>query len=262
MPESAAKLLDLLGQPADQRAFTAVSVRAGARHGAAEARGRVPALPSRVTLAIPVMRVTHVSHFDGQRCLEVRSVRTNKGDIMTEKKTNVVVIGGGYAGVIAANHLRLNHEHRHHADQPAAAVRRADPAAPARHRIRRRRGRLRRRARRRASRLLVDTGRTHRRRRPHGRRWRPATPSATTTSSTPSAAPAPRRRFPAPPNSLIPSRELEHAEPLRAAVAGAAAGAPVRVVGAGPTGIETAAELAEEGHARDAGVRRRARART
>ena len=26
---------------------------------------------------------------------------------MTEK-TNVVVIGGGYAGVIAANHLRLN----------------------------------------------------------------------------------------------------------------------------------------------------------
>ncbi|MFE6228159.1 NAD(P)/FAD-dependent oxidoreductase [Streptomyces sp. NPDC057854] len=41
--------------------------------------------------------------------------------------------------------------------------------------------------------------------------------------------------------------ELEAAEQLRAAVAALPAGVPVTVVGAGPTGIETAAELAEGG---------------
>ncbi|MFE3054828.1 NAD(P)/FAD-dependent oxidoreductase [Nocardia sp. NPDC059239] len=41
--------------------------------------------------------------------------------------------------------------------------------------------------------------------------------------------------------------EFEHAEQLRDALAGADAAAPVTVVGAGPTGIETAAELAEQG---------------
>lgn len=41
--------------------------------------------------------------------------------------------------------------------------------------------------------------------------------------------------------------ELEAAERLRAAVAALPAGAPVTVVGAGPTGIETAAELADGG---------------
>ncbi|MDO3635396.1 NAD(P)/FAD-dependent oxidoreductase [Mycolicibacterium arseniciresistens] len=45
----------------------------------------------------------------------------------------------------------------------------------------------------------------------------------------------------------FPISDFEHAEPLRAAVAGAAADAPIVVVGAGPTGIEVAAELAEEG---------------
>ena len=67
--------------------------------------------------------------------------------------------------------------------------------------------------------------------------------------STRSAAPAPRRLFPAPPNSPIPYAELEHAEPLRAAIAEVHPGAPVTVVGAGPTGLETAAELAEQGRA-------------
>ncbi|MFC7676774.1 NAD(P)/FAD-dependent oxidoreductase [Mycolicibacterium sp. GCM10028919] len=43
--------------------------------------------------------------------------------------------------------------------------------------------------------------------------------------------------------------EFEHGEPLRAAVAGTRRGEPVIVVGAGPTGIEMATELAEEGHA-------------
>ncbi len=44
-----------------------------------------------------------------------------------------------------------------------------------------------------------------------------------------------------------PISEYEHAEPLRAAVAAAGADAPLCVVGAGPTGLEVAAELAEEG---------------
>ena len=65
------------------------------------------------------------------------------------KKTNVVVIGGGYAGVIAANHLRLNPDVAITLINPRPRVRRADPVAPARHRLRRRRRGLRRRARRR-----------------------------------------------------------------------------------------------------------------
>ncbi|QZT61905.1 NAD(P)/FAD-dependent oxidoreductase [Mycolicibacterium austroafricanum] len=44
-----------------------------------------------------------------------------------------------------------------------------------------------------------------------------------------------------------PISEYEHGAPLRAAVTAAAADAPIVVVGAGPTGLETAAELAEEG---------------
>lgn len=44
-----------------------------------------------------------------------------------------------------------------------------------------------------------------------------------------------------------PISEFEHAEPLRVALAGTAADAPVVVVGAGPTGLEVAAELAEHG---------------
>ena len=46
-----------------------------------------------------------------------------------------------------------------------------------------------------------------------------------------------------------PISELEHAASLRRAMATLPSGAPVTVVGAGPTGIETAAELGEEGYA-------------
>ncbi len=46
-----------------------------------------------------------------------------------------------------------------------------------------------------------------------------------------------------------PIAEFEHAEKLRTAVAALAPGAAITVVGAGPTGIETAAELAEDGRA-------------
>jgi NADH:ubiquinone reductase (H+-translocating) len=42
--------------------------------------------------------------------------------------------------------------------------------------------------------------------------------------------------------------EFEQAESLRVAVADAVADAPIVVVGAGPTGLEVAAELAEQGH--------------
>ena len=58
-------------------------------------------------------------------------------------------IGGGYAGVIAANHLRLRPDVADHPGQPPPGVRRTDPAAPAGHRLRRRHRGLRRHPRRR-----------------------------------------------------------------------------------------------------------------
>ena len=48
-------------------------------------------------------------------------------------------------------------------------------------------------------------------------------------------------------NSPTPSREFEHAERLRDALDELHPDAPVTVVGAGLTGIETASELAEQG---------------
>ena len=55
---------------------------------------------------------------------------------MTEQKTRVIVIGGGYAGVLAANHLRLNEDVDITLVNPRAQVRRADPASPVGHRLR------------------------------------------------------------------------------------------------------------------------------
>ncbi|WP_319454594.1 MULTISPECIES: NAD(P)/FAD-dependent oxidoreductase [unclassified Mycobacterium] len=46
-----------------------------------------------------------------------------------------------------------------------------------------------------------------------------------------------------------PISELEHAKPLRDAVAALPSDAPVTIVGAGPTGIETASEMGEQGYA-------------
>ena len=54
---------------------------------------------------------------------------------MTEQKTRVIVIGGGYAGVIAANHLRVREDVRITLINPRDVVRRADPAAPVGHRL-------------------------------------------------------------------------------------------------------------------------------
>ena len=99
MPESAAKLLDLLGQPADQRDLRRDRHPAGAGHRAARPGRGLPALSGGVT------RVTscHVSRLGGV----LRASPREHGDIMTGKRTHVVVIGGGYAGTLAANHLRM-----------------------------------------------------------------------------------------------------------------------------------------------------------
>jgi NADH dehydrogenase len=163
------------------------------------------------------------------------------------RKTDVVVIGGGYAGVIAANHLRLNRDvaitlinprpkfverirlHQLVTGSDDAVVDYPDVLGA-------------------DVRLLVDTAE------------RIDVPARTVTLGSGDtigydyliyavgsmgAAPT----VPGAAEFAYPISELEHAEPLRAAVAGVHPGAPVTVVGAGPTGLETAAELAEQGHA-------------
>ena len=163
------------------------------------------------------------------------------------KRTNVVVIGGGYAGVIAANHLRLDSDiaitlinprpkfverirlHQLVTGSDDAVVDYTDVLGA-------------------DVRLLVDTAE------------RIDAPARTVTlgagdtigydyliyavGST-GAAPT----VPGAAEFAFPISELEHAEPLRAAMAEVHPGAPVTVVGAGPTGLETAAELAEQGQA-------------
>jgi NADH:ubiquinone reductase (H+-translocating) len=162
------------------------------------------------------------------------------------QKTNVVVIGGGYAGVIAANHLRLNRDvaitlinprpefverirlHQLVTGSDDAVVDYAHLLAA-------------------DVRLLVDTAE------------RIDAPARTVTlgsgdtigydyliyavGSTGAALSVPGAA-----EFAFPISELEQAEPLRAAMADVHPGAPVTVVGAGPTGLETAAELAEQGH--------------
>ncbi len=168
-------------------------------------------------------------------------------DRKTNKQTGVVVIGGGYAGVIAANHLRVN---------PDVAVTLINPRAEFVERIRLHQlvtgsddavvdyaeilGA--------DVRLLVDTA----------ERIDAATRTVTTgsgdtvgydyliyavgsTGATPTVPGAAEFAY--------PISELEHGAALRDAVAGIRTGEPVTVVGAGPTGIEMATELAEEGHA-------------
>ena len=162
--------------------------------------------------------------------------------------TSVVVIGGGYAGVIAANHLRLNAD---------VAVTLINPRPEFVERIRLHQAITG------SDDAMVDYARRPRRRRPPGDRHRRdhrrgdahrharprVTPSATTTSSTRSAAPAPTLTVPGAAEFAYPISEWEHAEPLHAALTEVHPGAPVVVVGAGPTGIEVAAELAEQGRA-------------
>ncbi len=161
------------------------------------------------------------------------------------KQTNVVVIGGGYAGVLAANHLRLNDDvaitlinprpefverirlHQFITGSDDAVVNYADVLAD-------------------DVRLLVDTAELI------DAASRTVTLGSGDTvgydyliyavGSTGAALTVPGAA-----EFAHPISELEHAEPLRAALAKVHPSAPVAVVGAGPTGIEVAAELAEEG---------------
>jgi len=163
------------------------------------------------------------------------------------KQTNVVVVGGGYAGVIAANHLRLNDD---------VAITLINPRPQFVERIRLHQlvtgsddavvdyGQILAND----VRLVVDTAE------------RIDATSRTVTlgsggtigydylvyavGSTGAALTVPGAA-----EFAHPIAELEHAEALRAAIADLQPGQPVVVVGAGPTGIETATELAEEGHA-------------
>jgi NADH dehydrogenase len=162
-------------------------------------------------------------------------------------QTQVVVIGGGYAGVLAANHLRINGDiaitlinprpqfverirlHQLVAGSDDAVVDYADVLGA-------------------DVRLLVDTA----------EHIDAAARTVTLGSggtigydylvyavgSTGAALTVPGAA-----EFAYPISELEHAESLRAKLAEVQPGAPVVVAGAGPTGIETATELAEEGHA-------------
>ena len=166
-------------------------------------------------------------------------------------KTRVVVLGGGYAGVLAANHLRQR-------DDVQITLVNARPSFVERIRLHQLvtgsddavadyqtllgEG----------IRLVIDSA-TH----IDAAARTVALASGDTLSydyliyavgSTGSTPAVPGAQF------AYPISDLEHAQRLRAAVAAAPAGAPLVVVGAGPTGIETAAELAEgRGGGKDAG---------
>jgi NADH dehydrogenase FAD-containing subunit len=165
---------------------------------------------------------------------------------MTEK-INVVVIGGGYAGVIAANRLRVNGDiavalinprpkfverirlHQLVTGSDDAVVDYADVLGE-------------------GIRLVVDTA-----------EGIDATTRTVTLGSGDTigydyliyavGSTGAALTTPGATEFAYPISDLEHAEQLRVAMAAVHPGAMVTVVGAGPTGIETAAELAEEGQA-------------
>lgn len=163
------------------------------------------------------------------------------------EQINVVVIGGGYAGVIAANHLRVN---------PDVAVTLINPRPQFVERIRLHQlvtgsddavvdypeilGA--------DVELLVDTA----------ERVDAAARTVTLGSGGTVGydyliyavgSTGAKSTVPGAAEFAYPISELEHGAPLREAIAGTRTGEPVTVVGAGPTGIEMATELAEEGHA-------------
>jgi NADH dehydrogenase FAD-containing subunit len=164
---------------------------------------------------------------------------------MTAQRTRVIVIGGGYAGVLAANHLRLND----HVD-----ITLVNPRPKFVERIRLHQlvtG---------TDDAVVDYPEIL------GEGIQLVVDSVTRID-------APRRRIelaggdgltydyliyaigshgaapvvPGAAEFAYPISELEHAQQLKAAFQAAGADAPMTVIGAGPTGLEVAAEFAEEG---------------
>jgi NADH:ubiquinone reductase (H+-translocating) len=164
---------------------------------------------------------------------------------MTGNRTHVVVIGGGYAGILAANHLRLRADvditvinprptfverirlHQHAAHNYEAT---ADYGSLLGHGID----------------LVVDTATridTANRRIEFASRPALAYDYVIYAVGSTGTVPAAVRGA----EFAYPVAELEQAQRLRAALDELHPDAPVTVVGAGLTGIETASELAEQG---------------
>jgi NADH dehydrogenase len=164
---------------------------------------------------------------------------------MTEKSPNVVVIGGGYAGVIAANHLRVNLDVRVTLINPrpefVERIRLHQLVAGSDDAVADYQTLLGA-----GVELIVDEAKNID---AAGRSVALASGGTVgydyliyavgSRSATPTVAGAAEFAY--------PIAELEHAERLRAEVDAVHPGAAITVIGAGPTGIETAAELAEEG---------------
>ncbi|MCV7347238.1 NAD(P)/FAD-dependent oxidoreductase [Mycolicibacterium rhodesiae] len=164
---------------------------------------------------------------------------------MTEQRTRVVVIGGGYAGVIAANHLRLRPDldialvnprpdfverirlHQLVTGSDDAVVDYAEILGP-------------------GIELVVDAAtRIDTQTRQVELFSGPAVPYDYLIYAVGSGSARPA--VPGADEFAYPIADLEEAQRLTTALADLHYGAPVCVVGAGPTGIETAAELAERG---------------
>ena len=172
---------------------------------------------------------------------------TNQRNPINAGSIDVVVIGGGYAGVLAANHLRLDPAtvvtlinprpefverirlHQLVTGSDDAVVAYADVLAD-------------------DVRLLIDTAE------------RIDAASRTVTLGSGDVVGYDYLVYAVGSTGAVPTvpgaaefahllSEYEHADALRAVLAKVHPGAPVVVVGAGPTGIEVAAELAEEGRA-------------
>jgi NADH:ubiquinone reductase (H+-translocating) len=164
---------------------------------------------------------------------------------MTEQKTRVIVIGGGYAGVLAANHLRLNENvditlvnprdkfverirlHQLVTGSDDAVVDFSEILGDGIH-------------------LTVDSVAridAPRRRVELARGDELTYDYLIYAIGSHGAAPV----VPGAAEYAYPIAELEHAQQLKKAYHAAGEDAPITVIGAGPTGMEVAAEFAEEG---------------